>query len=187
MIDIALQHLTTAQLDEITGAEHYRPFILQEQMVDGKQVSKKILFDETLIGRSMTKKEVERESLRMLKDIGFPKNKEHIYRVNPHLWSKLKYLARIEPDVMIERNEAFERFVAERMYTLLRQDPLISAEALVRDILNANYQGGADERMAEQPIQQIMGAAQPAQELPKLPVGVKQETQQEIAGTLAGV
>lgn len=151
MKDIGLQHLTTAQLDEITGAEQYRTLVLKDQMVGGKQVSKKLIFDDGLVGRQMSEKEKKDMELRMLSDIGWPKNKEHVYRINPHLFSKLKYLIRIEPDEMIERNSAFESQMAERMYALLRKDPLVSSEGIVRKVLNANYRGEADELIAEQP------------------------------------
>src|SRR3990167_1527982 len=125
MVDIALQHLTTAQIDEITGAESYRPFVLQDQTVNGKKVSKTILFDEKLVGATMSKEEVKKRSLKLLNKIGYPKNQEHIYMLNPHLFSKMKYLVRMDVDMMLEKNEAFEQQTAERMYTLLRQDPYI--------------------------------------------------------------
>ena len=93
----------------------------------------------------------------MLSEIGWPKHREHVYRVNPHVFSKLKYLIRIEPDEMLERNSAFEKAIAERMYALLRGDPLVSGEGLVRKLLNVNYRGEADEMMArsqKSPIQE---------------------------------
>lgn len=151
MVDIFLQHYTTAQLDEITGAAKYRPFILQDQMVNGRKVSKKIVFDEALIGREMSKKERKYKSLDLLTEAGYPNEKEHIYRVNPHLFSKLKYLVRLEADVLMEKNEALEKEMTERLYTLLRQDPLISSEALVRDLANTHWRGRAEDFIAKQP------------------------------------
>ena len=158
MVDIALQHLTTAQLDEITGATYYRPFILQNQTVNGKNVSKKILFDESLVGRKMSKEEVKYKSMELLEKVGYPDNKEHIYLVNPHLFSKMKYLGRMEADVLVEKNDALEKQITERLYTLLRQDPLIEPEALVRKLLNAHYHGEADDLVAKNPqLPQMMG------------------------------
>lgn len=169
--DITLQHLTTAQVDEITGSTHYRPFILTEQMVNGKKVSKKILFDEGLMGRAMSKDEIKKIRLQDLSKTGYPKEKEHVYRVNPHLFSKMKYLITIQVDEMFEKNEAFEKAMSERLYVLLRQDPLVNPEAIVRDLLNANYHGGADERMveaqAQTQVQSIMGKPQAPQRFPQ--------------------
>lgn len=148
MIDIAIQHLSVAQWDEITGAESYRTLVLKDQLVEGKQVSKRLVFDGSLVGKRMSPEQAEKAQLVMLSKIGWPHNKEHVYRINPHLFSKHKYLSRIEPDEMIEKNQAFEKAMAERMYALLRTDPLVSGDALVRKLLNANYRGEADEMMA---------------------------------------
>lgn len=159
MKDIAVQHLTVAQWDEIIGAEKYRTLILKDQLVDGKQISKRLVFDDALIGKRMSEKDKEKAQLKMLTDVGWPKHKEHVYKINPHVFSKLKYLIRIEPDEMLEKNQAFEKAINERMYALLRQDPLVSGEALVRKLLNSNYRGEADELMARDqklPIQQGM-------------------------------
>ena len=159
MIDIALQHLTTAQLDEITGAESYRPFVLEDQTVNGKKVTKTILFDASLAGSRMSKEEQKKRSLKLLEKVGYPKNQEHIYMLNPHLFSKMKYLVRMDVDMMLEKNEAFEQQVAERMYTLLRQDPYIQPEALVRELANASWRGRAEDFMADpNKVAEIMNA-----------------------------
>src|SRR3990167_8329206 len=42
LVNIALNYLTTAQYDEITNKVKYRDFVLQDQMVNGKKVNKKI-------------------------------------------------------------------------------------------------------------------------------------------------
>ena len=154
-MDEALQHLTAPQLDEITGELHYRPFILKDQMVGGKKISKKILFTEELY--NMTPEKAKEKSLKLLNETGYPKTKKHIYLVNPHLFSKMKYLIKIEPDVMMEKNEAFEKATTERLYALLRNDPLVSAEFLVRKLLQANYRGEADEAIVETQTSKVMG------------------------------
>ena len=174
MADIALRHLTTAQLDEITGATHYRPFILQDQTVNGRNVSKKILFDESLM-KPMSKEEQDREGLKMLTKVGWPDNKEDIYRINPHLFSKMKYLVRYEADSLIEKDTASEREKAERMYASMRSDPIVSGEALVRKVLNANYRGEADELMAKE-VQQVMGQAPQTPQAPAKPKARKLST-----------
>ena len=156
MVDIAIQHLTVAEVDEITEATRYRRFILEDQVVSGKKVSKNIIFDESMQGRSMTKQEEDQKSLELLKETGFPENDTHLYLVNPHLFSKLKYLVRYDPDLMNEKNEGFERAMATNLYTMLRADPLIEPTKLVRKLLNTFYRGESDDLMAKTQINQIM-------------------------------
>ena len=109
----------------------------------------------------------------LLEESGYPDNKEEIYVLNPHLFSKMEYIVRIEPDEMLPKNSEFERLIAERLYSLLRQDPLIEPEALVRGLLYASYPQSADRFLAKntqaQTVQNVMG--KPAS-LPSLPSNV---------------
>jgi len=178
MLDIALNHLTVAQIDEITGKPKYRTFILEDQSIDGKRVDKKLLFDETLIGRRMSKKQHDEEAVKLYDKTMEKEGFEYLYRINPHLWSKMKYMTRIEPDAMIPKNSDFEKALSQQMYTLLRQDPLIAPEVLVRKLISTHYRGEENEFMPErimnQMKEQMMGApegeamATPG-EMPKVP------------------
>lgn len=176
LVDIALQHLTAAQIDEITGALKYREFVLENQMVSGKKVSKKIRFDESLMGKSMSESEKKQYGMKLLEEVGYPDNKQTIYVLNPHLFSKMKYLVRVELDEMTPKNSEFERIISERLYALLRQDPLIEPEALVRKLLYASYPQDADDLLAKvkinnMDISAIMGSGKPPQ-MPGLPANV---------------
>lgn len=179
MKDIAIQHLSTAEWDEITGGEMYRTLILKDQMVDGKKTSKKIIFDGKLAGARMTEKERKDAELAMLTEIGWPKNKNHVYHINPALFSRLKYIMYMEPEELVERNSAFESAVAERMYSIARSDPLASGDALLRNMFNANYHGHGDDYMAEEQLQPEMTGAPAKQGAPtKKPSAVPGAPQQ---------
>lgn len=173
LLNIALQHLTTAQIDEISGGLNYREFVLDNQKVNGKNVSKKIRFDEALIGRSMTESQKKEYGMKILEEIGYPDNRQSLIVINPHLFSKMRYLIRVEPDEMMPKNDEFERIISERLYTLLRKDPLIEPEALIRKLLYASYPQDADGLIKKQgnqmnaSIQQVMGGASPI--LPSIP------------------
>lgn len=145
MIDIALHNLTAPQVDEITGGITYRNFFLEDQEVDGKAVSKHIIFDDFLIGKRMTKSEQEALALSMLDGKDIDKIKQHIYRINPFLFSKMKYLVRISPDEMMPKNESFEKAIAIELYNIFRQDPLINAEKFVRAIARPFFKGNTDD------------------------------------------
>lgn len=160
MLDVSIQHLTVAQIDELTGDINYRNFVLEDQKVDGKKVSKKIIFSEALNGKNMSEEEKKERSLKLLEETGYPKQTTSIFMVNPHLWSKRKYMVRVEPDTMIPKNQAFEQAMDQEMYTLLREDPLIQPEQLIRDLLEGRKKN-ADNYIVEQPAmdaENIMGA-----------------------------
>jgi hypothetical protein len=67
----------------------------------------------------------------------------------------MKYMTRIEPDAMIPKNSAFEKALSQQMYTLLRQDPLIAPEVLVRKLISTHYRGEENEFMPERIMNQM--------------------------------
>ena len=176
LIDIALHHLTTAQLDEITGGLKYRDFVLENQIVNGKKVSKKILFDTSLMGKKYTEKEKMQYGMKLLEKSGYPDSKQAIYVLNPSLFSKMKYLVRVEPDEMMPKNSEFERIIAERLYSLLRQDPLADPETIVRNLIYTSYPQRGDEFMSKNTqdmnVSDIMGQRNNPV-LPAIPGSVK--------------
>ncbi len=185
MIDISLNHLTAPEIDEITGNFKYREFVLQNQVINGRKISKKIRFDEALMGKNMSKKEKRQYGMKLLEEIGYPDNKESIIVLNPHLFSKMKYMAVIEVDEMLVKNKEAHRQIMERLYTLLRQDPLIDPESLVRSLIFATIPQEVEDLMAKRGAQtmenivgQIMGKNQQAQNLPAM------SNQQQIAGMI---
>lgn len=151
MKDVFLQHVSVPELDALGGFK-YRSFILNEQTVNGKKVSKRIRFDESLIGRDMSKAEKKAYTMKLLTEIGYPENKEHLYIVNPYLFSKMRYFTRIDADIMQPNTDEFKQVMAERLYTLLQQNPFMSLEALTRDLLES-YKKDADVLMQKQPPQ----------------------------------
>lgn len=177
MLDIGLMHLTVAQIDEITGKPKYRTFILEDQNVDGKRVDKKILFDESLIGRRMSNADREIEAVKLYEQSMKKYGKEYLYRVNPHLWSKMRYLVRIEPDAMLPKNAAFEKAQAERMYALLRKDPLVSPEVLVRKLITTHYRGEENDFMPQRILDMQAAAAVPGVE-PEMDMSIPSATPQ---------
>lgn len=179
LIDIALQHLTTAQIDEITGEIKYRDFVLENQMIGSRKVSKKIRFDESLMGKKFSEKERKVYAMNLLEEVGYPDNKQAIYVLNPHLFSKMRYLVRIEPNEMLPKNAEFDKIIMERLYELLQNNPHINLENLTRELLYASRPQNVEDLMSKQNqnqmksvIQQIMGKQKQPTQLPGLPANV---------------
>lgn len=162
MIDIALQHVTTPEMDELTGNLKYRSFILENQIIKGKKISKELRFDEALMGSDMSEKERKGYRMRLLNESGYPDNKRAIYVINPSLWSKRRYMARVETDMLMPTNKEYMQGIMIKMYTLLRNDPTIDPESLVRRTLHSFFSNDADELMKKNqndPFAMLGGAA----------------------------
>jgi hypothetical protein len=131
----------------------YRTFIVSKKNVGNKQVSKTLKFDETLLGAEMSEEKKNNEEMMMLEKIDYPNNKNHIYRINPEVFARYKYLTKCEPERMFPQNEEFMQAILSQLYTQLRQDPLIKSETLVRKVLYSyrGILGDTDEMIQEAP------------------------------------
>jgi hypothetical protein len=182
MADIAIQHITAPQVDEILGGEvrlKYRTLTVQDKVVDGKQMSKVLRFDESLLGREMSDEEKDERSLKLLKESGYPKQTKSIYLINPLLFSRLKYLSKVEPAKMFPQSEEYRQAILTQIYAQFVQNPYISLEALTRKTLYSFFKGETEDIMKdEDQIKQD----QEAQQAPQTVMG-----QQAVNGATANV
>lgn len=158
MADIAVNNLSIPEVDEMLDGNmklKYRNFILDEKMVGGKQVSKILRFDESLLGANLTDEEIDKKSLELLEETGYPDNKVHLYNINPELFAKMRYMVRVEPERMFPKNEEFQQAIMSQIYAQFRNDPLVEPEALVRKVLHSYFRGEAEELIAKQDMSQV--------------------------------
>jgi hypothetical protein len=87
--------------------------------------------------------------MKMLEEIGYPKNKSHLIRVNPEVFARFKYLSKVVPETMFPRNEEYMQALMTQMYNQFRQDPLIKADSLVRKTLYWFFRGDAEDMMVD--------------------------------------
>jgi hypothetical protein len=117
-------------------------------------------FDDSLLGLEMTDEEKDMENLKMAEDIGYPDNKNHIYRYNPQIASRMKYLARIEPETMFPKNKEYQQAIMSQIQAQYAQNPFVSLEALTRKSLYAYFGGETEDLMKkEQPMPGVPGAS----------------------------
>ena len=114
---------------------------MEKQTIDGKLVDKEIRFDDILVGSYGTKEDEDKMNLKLLEESGYPETKKHIISINPHLFSKFKYLVRIDPEEMFPKNSETMQALLTSLYQLVRADPLINSEALVKELMNSYFRG----------------------------------------------
>ncbi len=190
MADIAINHLTIPQVDEIVGDSgrvKYRKFLLEKQMMNGKQVDKEIRFEDSLVGAYGTKEDKDRMSLELLEETNYPENKKHIITINPHLFSKFRYLARIDPEEMFPKNSDTMAALLTSLYTLVANDPTIEHEALVRKLMYAYFKGDGESliKKGQPAVPGMPGAEVPAQNVAGKGGGAaNQILQKQLAGVV---
>ncbi|MFQ5976470.1 MAG: hypothetical protein ACE5J5_09185, partial [Candidatus Hydrothermarchaeales archaeon] len=151
MVDDIIHHQTIGEVEEILGGDvrmKYRSFLLPEQIEKGRKVTRKIIFDEALIGQRMTEKEKLQASFEALEEQGGIDSDTFIYRVNPQLFSRLKYLLYLSADILPPKSEAHERIMKMLAYDRLIQNPFVDQENVTRDFLVRPWaQGESDKYM----------------------------------------
>ena len=150
MKDIVINHIVVPQVDELADGEtrmKYRTLTLNNKVIDGREMSKVIRFEESFLGRQYTKKEKTQITMGLLEEIGYPNNKKHLYLVNPNLFSRFRYLTKVEPERMFPENEEFRQAMMSQVYAQFASNPYVELEALTRDTLYTFFRSKTDRLM----------------------------------------
>ena len=153
MKDISIQHLVVPQVDEILGGGirlKYKTLSLQKKMVNGKEVSKVLRFDESLLGTELTAKQKKMKAMALLEETNYPNGNREIYLVNPEMFSRFRYLTVIEPEKMFPENEEYQQAIMSQIYAQFADNPFISLEALTRKSLYKTFRSETEELMKEE-------------------------------------
>ena len=167
MIDRIIMFQTIGEIEELTGGQtkmKYRSFLLPDEAEGGRKVTRKVMFDGSLIGKKMSKRQKLEESYNIMEEQGGDDSQTRIYRANPSLFSRLKYMITIEPEAWMPKNERFETLIKLEKYDRLISNPLVDQEAVTRDFLVAPLaKGEADKYMKKNlpkdigPLNEMMG------------------------------
>lgn len=150
MKDIVINHIVVPQVEELSSGEQrmkYRTLMLNNKVIDGKEMSKVIRFEESFLGRKYTKKDKTQIAMGLLEEIGYPNNKKHLYLVNPALFSRFRYLTKVEPERMFPENEEFMQAMMSQVYAQFATNPYVELEALTRDTLYTFFRSKTDRLM----------------------------------------
>jgi hypothetical protein len=165
MVSDILQHMTVAQVSEITGDMKYRSFILPEKMMDGKTVSKKIQFSSPADNPApTTEEEYMDESFKMLETEGGPSAEKKIYKVNPELFRQRKYKIKVSVDELSPKSKALEKALSLEFYDRAIANPLADQQAVFKEMVSIYKPGEADKFVAkQQPVPQQNNVGAPGQ------------------------
>ena len=151
MADCIIHHQTTLDAEEvIEGMPRLkdRRFLLRNQSKDGRKVTKEMIFTDEYMGRSMLPEELEEESWKVYDEQEERGGNVEIFKVNPHAFARLEYLATCEADSMMPKSMAFEEDRKLRAYQFLIADQFADPEAVARDFLfDPLTEGKADKYM----------------------------------------
>ncbi len=139
-----IQHLTVGEVEEIEGKEssmRYGKFLMPEQTVNGKSVSRMIHFDPSLPSEPISKQ----AHLKMSQDLAHQEihqydEKVQIIKVNPELFRKLKFKIVVKPEAIVPMSDAVRKSLLLEEYNLAMANPLTKKDAVTRDLLFGAYE-----------------------------------------------
>lgn len=139
-----LQYLTIIDTTKITDDAElvFKTFLLKDKSSNGKKVTRKIKFDNSVPSEPISPKKKLDLSYDTLEEQGGPDAHTELYKVNPTLFRDLTYMLTVSPDVLNPRSEELERaFKLEVFDRAIQLGPAVDQEALMRDFLFGAYEG----------------------------------------------
>jgi hypothetical protein len=142
MVDDIIHHQTVGQVGEVDTSMEYQSFLLPNQQIAGKEVTKAIIFTD----RFFLKDPTIEDSFDLLKQEGGLQGDAKIYLVNPLKFAKLKYQIYVDPDVLMPKNEAFEKAMNLEAYDRMIRDPHTDKRAVSQDFLVETFAKGKSDK-----------------------------------------
>ena len=149
--DCIIQHDTTGALDEFSSEGFrvkYRRFLARGKE-KGKNVTNKIIFTDTYMGRQMTEKQKEKIEWELYRKSGGDDSDQRLWMINPYRFARTSYSMSVDADKIVmrslgadrlEKQEAFERLMDPRVM------PFTDPEAVVTDFILEEYSDGDPDR-----------------------------------------
>ncbi len=173
-IDCIIQHTTVAEVDTLVPESLRMKFqtILAQGKDGGRDVTHKIMFDSSMMGKDISKQQADDLEWDMYKKAGgYGSNQIH-WRVNPYKFARTQFRSYSDPNQIISRSMGTDSLRKDRAFNLLmdpRVSPYINVQAVVdKYVLDEYSDGNPDEFKkpegqqpqqggGDQLLQQVMG------------------------------
>lgn len=140
-----VQYLTIADVAHISGksALRYQSFLIPQSKTRGK--SKKIFFDINMPSDETTPRDVMKQSMELFKMEGGPDAKKEIAKVNPELFSQLRFQIIVTPDVMTPLSDEIQHAFKLEAYDRMIANPTLDQKKVTKDFLLDAYDVSQDD------------------------------------------
>jgi len=188
LVDLIIMHQTVGEVDELSDGLKFRNFLLPDEIENGEKISKKIDFSEELIGLHLTDKEIQKRNDQLTKDTGGIDSGMYIYKINPRVFASLNYKLQVEADVLIPKNEQFEKALNLEAYDRMIMNPYADQRAVSRDFLFETLKKGESNKyMTKQPMMpQMTSQSGKSLQLQGSPLVSQMTQNQGMAGVMPG-
>lgn len=152
MKDIAINHLTAAEVEELEGGNmklKYRSFLIETKSGAGDTTAKTVRLDPSLIGAAMTPEEKKAREVELAVAAGYPSSGKSIRLVNPELFAKFRFLTKVDFEEMFVKNQEYWQPVLLNLKQTLMADPTIDQAALSKKLMRSYFRSAGDDLVRE--------------------------------------
>ncbi|MCH8942844.1 MAG: hypothetical protein IIA48_10475 [Bacteroidetes bacterium] len=166
-VDDILRYQTVGESMQLAGGAlgmKYMSMILDNKMVNGVKKTIVIRFTDRWVGKRLSEEEIKRMEVALYEEAG---DARELHEVNPAIWAKRQFLIVIEPDILLPKNEAFERAIRLETYDRAINNPLIAADPekmaeVTRDFLfEPTVKGEGAKYLPKDPKKSLQGILPP--------------------------
>lgn len=158
MKDIIINHITIPQISALSGEQSrlkYKTLTLDNQ---DSGITKVIKFDESLIGRKMTKEQLNEENLKELDKLAKKTGKKvdeldmSLRRINPVMFANFKYLSKIDIEEMFNKGPEYWQPMMMELTAQMANNPHANLEELTRETFKQFFRSKGEKFMAKQNV-----------------------------------
>ncbi len=148
VIDCIIQHETVGEIDASLPEAlkmKYKTFLTQGKE-KGKNVTNRVVFSDKMIGKEMSKEEVNEYEWDMVEKNGGHESDIRLYEVNPYKFARYQYTMWVDADKIVLKSmgaDRQERVLAFNMMTDPRVAPFTDQKAVANDFVIEEF-GGDD-------------------------------------------
>lgn len=179
VIDDIIMHTTVGEFDETMPNSlnmKYKQLMIRGKE-GGKDVTNRIEFDSSMIGRDLSKEKARDMEWEMFEKAGGLNSKQVHYKINPYKFARHQFSLYIDPSMITSRSMGTDQLKKDRAFTLLtdpRVAPYVNQQAVVDKFILDEYSDGDPDEFKKKPedmMSAIMGQQQAgAVATPELPV-----------------
>ena len=128
-------------------------------MEEGRKITKKIEFN--LESQDLSEEEKMSQSFDILKQEGGLDGEKRIYKVNPELFRRLRFLITVDADNLTPMSDALQKALASELYDRLIANPHADPRVITQELIEVYHKGDSARFMAEEkPVAQAQSQAQ---------------------------
>lgn len=162
-VDCEVQHTTVAEVDAtVPGSLRLKEKrVVAKSKEHGKEVSNQIVFTDKLMGKKMTKKQINDYEWKLWEDAGGEDADKVIYHVNPYKFARMKYSMYVDADQIINAaygNNKLQKLANFQILTDERIAPFTDRKAVADEVIEEFSVGDPDKFKLKAQVNDMMSA-----------------------------